>query len=509
MIVFDTLFTLLIIYLFIYCIYQLFFYLKARGINNFFSLQERTRSVIKDKNKLCVMIYATHKDKELDRLLEVLNTQTYEKENYEVHVAYKKEETDTTIERDFAIGAQFHNIQNPDYFSKDKAVNLLLQKMLMDSQFDAYVFLGANRIVGERYLENINKSLLNSEVLVGTKLSSNSKNQLSKKIKNAIISSYLKYNNATYNIARTMFDLPFFIDGDNFVITKSALEKVGYVGIEDKDSMLEFSLELAASGVKSTFCPYVITAVDVKNYDFSSPSFSNKFSLFVHYFPYLAFKNSAFRELLLFLIKPNSLIVLFSFIFLAILSIYFPHHIEKKAVFLLGLFLFINFIVSVNIARMKFAEIFWLGFYPLCLTWQKLKILINNLTMRSIIDSCYEEENINSATINAVVNNGKKDFIAKLDLVSEDGMRKVVYREGNRFIVTDSYLRMYDALADMTYKLNSKGLTLKTCQNCQHFTLCPDGTLDCLNGKCQISKNDILVWNGCQYFYLHPDKKEE
>ena len=196
MIVFDTLFTLLIIYLFIYCIYQLFFYLKARGINNFFSLQERTRSVIKDKNKLCVMIYATHKDKELDRLLEVLNTQTYEKENYEVHVAYKKEETDTTIERDFAIGAQFHNIQNPDYFSKDKAVNLLLQKMLMDSQFDAYVFLGANRIVGERYLENINKSLLNSEVLVGTKLSSNSKNQLSKKIKNAIISSYLKYNNA-------------------------------------------------------------------------------------------------------------------------------------------------------------------------------------------------------------------------------------------------------------------------------------------------------------------------
>ena len=163
---------------------------------------------------------------------------------------------------------------------------------------------------------------------------------------------------------------------------------------------------------------------------------------------------------------------------------------------------------SINVSRMQLKEIFWLMLYPFCLSWQKIKILINNLTMRSIIDSNYEEENINSATINAIVNNGKKDFVCKLDLVSEDGMRKVVFREGNRFITTDSYLRMYDALEDMTYKLKSKGMTLKTCQNCQHFTICPDGTLDCLNGKCQISQNEILIWNGCQYFYLHPNKKD-
>ena len=120
--------------------------------------------------------------------------------------------------------------------------------------------------------------------------------------------------------------------------------------------------------------------------------------------------------------------------------------------------------------------------------------------MRSIINSEYEEENVNSATINAVANNGKKDFTCKLDLVSEDGMRKVVFREGNRFIVTDSFLRMYDALADITYKLNSKGIILKTCQNCKNFSMRPDGTLDCLNGKCMISNSEILIWNGCQYF---------
>ncbi len=508
MIVFDTLFILLIIYLFIYCIYQLFFYIKANGINRFFDIQEKTRSIVIEKNKLCVIIYATHKDKNLDKLLEVLNNQTYLKDNYEVHVAYQKDESDTSIARDFALGARIHNIQNPDFFSKDKAVNLLIQKMIVESKFDAYVFLGANRMVGERYLENINKSLGSSDVLVGVKIATNEKNQLAKKIKNAIISAYLKYINTTNNIVRAMFDLPFFIDGDNFVITTSALERVGYVGIEDKDSELEFSLELASNNIKSTFSPYIITAIDVKNYDFSSPSLKNKAALFVHYFPLLAFKNSTFREFILFLLKPNSLIVLFGFIFLFLLSIYLPHHVPQKAVAALGVFLFINLIISINVSKMRLSEIFWLLFYPLCLSWQKIKILIHNLTMRSIIDSRYEEENVNSATINAVVNNGKKDFICKLDLVSEDGMRKVVYREGNRFIVTDSYLRMYDALADMTYKLGTKGLTLKTCQNCQHFILCPDGTLDCLNGKCQISQNEILIWNGCQFFYLHPDKKD-
>ncbi len=508
MIVFDTLFALLIIYLFIYCIYQLFFFIKANDIEKYFEIHEKTRSIVIERNKICVIIYATAKDKNLDKLLTVLNNQSYPKEYYEVHVAYQKEENDTTPTRDFAIGARIHNIENPDYFSKDKAINLLLNKMLPENKSDAYVFLGANRMVGEKYLENINKSLTKSCVLVGSKISVNEKNQLAKRIKNSIISSYLKYVNRTNSIVRSMFNLPFFIDGDNLVITSDVLEKIGYVALEDKDSELEFSLELASNNIKSIYCPYIITAVDVKNYDFSSPSIKNKFAMFTHYFPLLAFKSNSFKEFMVFLLKPNSLFVLLSFLFLIWLCVYFPNHIAQKLVYVLGIFLFVNFIISINVSKMQLKEIFWLALYPFCLSWQKIKICINNLTMRSIIDSRYEEENINSATINAIVNNGKKDFICKLDLVSEDGMRKVVFREGNRFIVTDSYLRMHDALEDMTYKLKSKGLTLKTCQNCRHFTLCPDGTLDCLNGKCQISQNEILIWNGCQYFNPYPEKKE-
>lgn len=508
MIVFDTLFIILIIYLFIYCAYQLFFYVKAKDIEKYFEMQEKTRSIVIDKRKLCVVIWATNKDKNLDNLLAVLNNQSYNKENYEVHVVYQKEENDTSISRDFALGARIHNIQNPDYFSKDKALNLFLRKMIEEDKFDAYVFVGANRMVGEKYLENINKSLTGSCLLVGSKICTNTNSQLAKRIKTSIISTYLKYINRTNSIVRSLFELPFFVDGENFVITKDILEKIGYISIEDKDSLLEFSLDLASNDIKSIYSPYIITAIDVKNYDFSSPTIKNKFTLFSHYFPLLIFKSSSFREFILFLLKPNSLVVMFSYILLLILSIYMPNHVAQKAVIVLGAFLLINFLISINISKMQLKDIFWLMLYPICLSWQKLKLLINSLTMRSIINSKYEEENVSSATINAVVNNGKKDCPCKLDLVSEDGMRKVVFREGNRFIITDSYLRMYDALADMTYKLKTKGLTLKICQNCTHFTTCPDGTLDCLNGKCQISQSEILIWNGCQYFYQVQQKTD-
>ena len=245
MIVFDTIFALVTIYIFIYCAYQLFFLIKAKDIEHYFEIQEKTRSIAVEKNKLCVIIYASQKDKNLERLLNILNNQSYKKEYYEVHVAYQREETDTSLVKDSICGAFIHNIQNSDYFSKDKAINLLLEKFMEEDKFDAYVFLGADRMVGEKYLENINKSIQGSGVYTGSKVSMNEKPQLAKRIKQCIIASYLKYVNMTSNITRSMFELSSFIDGDNLVVTKDVIKKTGYVGLEDKTSELEYVLDLA------------------------------------------------------------------------------------------------------------------------------------------------------------------------------------------------------------------------------------------------------------------------
>ncbi len=508
MIIFDVLFVVIIIYLFIYCIYQLFFYIKARNLESYAYEQELNRSKITENKKFCILIYATNKDRNLDNLLISLNNQDYEKENYEVHVVFQRDEKDGSIARDFAYGAKIHNIENPDYFSKDRALNLIIQKLTPDNKCDAFVFLGANRVIGEKYLYNINKTITESGVYVGTKITMNSNKQFAKRFKQEIISSYLKYSNRTYNLVRSMFNLPFLVDGENFVVTSDVMDKMGYISIEDKDSELEYTLDLAANGIKSIYSPYIITGIDIKNYNFESPTLKNKVTLFSYYFKFLFFKDLTFKEFILFSLKPNSILVLAAFIGLLLLSVSFPQHIASNFVILLGAFLLANFIFSVYISKMNIFEVFFLLFYPLCLTWQKTKIYINSLTMKSIKNSKYEEENINSATVAAVVQNGKKDIDCKLDLVSEDGMKKVVFREGNKFISTDLCLRMYDAMADISYKLKSKGMTLKVCQNCEHFSLSPDGTLDNVVGKCKISQVEICIWNGCQYFYNYENNKE-
>ncbi len=509
MILFDVLFAIIIIYLFIYCIYQLFFYIKARNLDNFAYEQEINRSKVTENKRLCVLIYATSRDKNLDKLLASLNNQDYSKDNYEVHVAFQKDMNDTNAERDFALGARIHNIQNPDFFSKDKALNLLIQKLLPEKNFDAFIFLGAKRIIGEKYLYNINKTITEPGVYVGTKITMNKNKQFAKRLKQAVISSYLKYSNRTYNLVRSMFNLPFLIDGENFVITSDVLNQIGYISVEDKDIELEYTLDLASNGIKSIYSPYIITGVDIKNYNFASPSLKNKIHLFSYYFKFLFFKDLTFKEFILFCLKPNSILVIAAYIGLLSLSVSFPQHVASNFVIVLGAFLFANFLFSIFISKMTASEVFFLIFYPFCLTWQKTKLYINNLTMRSIKNSKYEEENINSATVSAVVRHGKKDINCKLDLVSEDGMKKVVFREGNRFISTDLCLRMYDAMADMTYKLKSKDLTLKVCQNCEHFSISPDGTLDCVVGKCNVSQVEICIWNGCQYFYNYNDTEED
>lgn len=505
MMLFDFLFVVIGLYLLIYCIYQLFFSIKANKIEEYFEIQEKTRSVSINKNRLCVIVYVTDNDK-ADNLFNSLLNQTYDKENYDIQAVYQKT---ANIEKQFPHGVKVYNIQDEEYYTKDKAVNKFLDEILPEKKYDAYVFLGVDRQIGAKYLENVNRSINTQGVLVGTQVAINEQEKLPKKIKNAMLSAYIKYKSRTSSIVRSMLDLPSYLDGDNLVITSEIMEKMGYVGIEDKNSLLEYSLELAVNNVKATYSPYIITGVDIRNYDFSSPSISKKIQLFFKYFPILIFKSLSFKEFLFRLLRPNSLCVIFSYMIFAYLFLTYSESYVDITFYLISFFLIIDFIVSIKASKMEFKEIIWLIFYPVCLLWQKIKIVIHALTMQQIINSQIEEENINSATINSVVYNGKKNINCKIDLVSEDGMRKVIYREGNKFILTDSYLRMYDALEDLSYKLRSKGLVLKTCQNCMQFTLCPDGTLDCLKGKCGISNNDILIWNGCQYFHLHPEKRDE
>ena len=137
------------IYLFLYGIYLLTVNLKAllskkKFLNGEYTLQESEEF---KRNKLCVVIWANSKSKKLETLLKALNEQTYGKENYSVHVIYAKDSNSLLYTPHFMSGAQIHCIENPEFFKKNKALNTFLSKLIADSKFDAYVFLGADWFV--------------------------------------------------------------------------------------------------------------------------------------------------------------------------------------------------------------------------------------------------------------------------------------------------------------------------------------------------------------------------
>ena len=115
------------------------------------------------------------------------------------------------------------------------------------------------------------------------------------------------------------------------------------------------------------------------------------------------------------------------------------------------------------------------------------------------------DRNTNSATVRSIISNGKKDTGCKLDIITEEGMRKVVFRYNKKQLSSDTHLRMCDALGEIVQILGERGFILKVCQNCKHFSFNNDGTVDLLKGYCNMAgdpdiKEDILIWNSCPNF---------
>lgn len=495
----------LFVYIIIYSIYTLTLNIKAFGAKQYIQDSKMLLDSSNAQNNLCVLVWADSSNKNLYDLLKILDNQTLNRMNYEVHVVFKKDGESAPLASS-VYGAQIHIIENPDYFSKDKALSLFVNKMVEERRFSAFVFLGADRIIDENYLLNINKVSSANTVLSGTLGVVCRKKEFFKQLKCQVVRAYLKYQNKVQNIVRTMFEMPIILDGSNCVIGSEILEKTGRVCIETKNDELKFSLFLASNSIKPTFSPFINTKIDIENFDASSASLAQRISMFKYYFFILFTKPWYFKEFVFHILKPDALCIFVSYFALLFCAFKYYTYFELKFTFQLGVLLFLNFILGAIAAKLSIKELVYILFYPLCIFYQRAKIFMRKISLVWIEEKIHEEENVNSATVNAIVFDGKKDNLCKLVLVSEDGMRKVVFECGKRHITSDSFIRMYDAMSDMINKLSAKGLVLRICQNCGNFVSTPDGTVDLLKGECAMASLDensqaqTLIWNCCPNF---------
>lgn len=461
------------------------------------------------ENKLCVVIWANSKHKRLEDLLKSLNSQTYPKQNYSVHVIVQREKDSVNFLPECVYGAIIHYIENPEYFSKDKAVSMFVERLLPENKFDAFVFLGADRTVGENYLESINKNIYEEGTILTGKLEvTTSSNVYFDQLKYKILNAKQHFVNNTVNISRRMFEMAQVIDGNNCAMTADVLEKTGRICFETRNDELKYSLFLASNDLKPMYCPFMTSVVDVENFDASTANLSSRYSLFKYYLPLLHKKPWYFVEFVFSTLKPGALFAILVYFALMYSSFTFMSGIGFKYILHLGILGIFSTMTGILASGLGVKTLGYLLLYPLCSFMLNFKVVTKKISLKGIQKQIHEDENVNSATVNSIVSDGRKDLICKLDLVSEDGMRKVVFRFKKKRFISDAHLRMYDAMEDISRKLKSKSFILKVCQNCGHFESCPDGTIDLLKGNCKLKGNpnhpetavQTLIWNTCSGF---------
>ena len=504
----NFIFLIIFIYLLVYGVYLLNINIKAFGSGKFLALNAPEKYTTEEfkNNKICVIIFANSKTKRLEPLLKALNEQTYSKENYSVHVVFAKDSNVILYTPDCMAGAQIHSIENKEYFKKDKAINLFIDKLIQTSKFDSYVFLGADRFVPSDYMETVNIALNKFKNCVITGKTTVLSNGRANKLKAKAIATRQEYKNNTINLVRRMFDLATCIDSENCVIPSEILERTGKVSFETKEAELKYSLSLASCGLKPIYSPYMETYVEASDYNPATAGPGSRISLFKYYAALLVNKPLYFIEFVISLIMPNIVCVILLYLTLLYASFKFISTISMKYVLHLGVFYLLVWIIGIISSKINPAKVIYFFLYPFYSFAFNMKKISMDFSKRAMQRAIIEEKDVKSATMDAVVTDGKRNVCCKMDIMTEDGMRSVILRFRKKRVISNESIRMYDAVENISKRIKTHGYTLKICQNCKYFNITQDGTLDLLKGTCSIngeSKEDLLdtlIWNRCECF---------
>ncbi|MCD8024250.1 MAG: hypothetical protein LUE64_01815 [Candidatus Gastranaerophilales bacterium] len=498
---------LVFIYLILYGVYLFTVNLKAfLSAKKFLSGNAPKISDTDKKNRICVIIFANSKSKRLEPLLQAVNNQTYDKQNYSCQVVFAKDSNSLMYTPDCMAGAQIHCIENPEYFTKNKALNLFTEKLLVTSKFDVFVFLGADRMINSSYLSNINAAFNKpgSGIYTGRNTVIPLKND--KSLKSNVISAKQNFKNNTVFIARRMFDLASVIDSENCAISADILEKTGRVCLETPEDELKYSLFLASNGIKPVFSPYIETFTDARHYNPTTAGIGLRISLFKYYLKLLIGKPWYFIEFTLSLLQPNVAVVILLYLTLCFCSFKFISSIGMKYILHLGIFYLFVWILGLTASKFSLKKILFFAFYPFYSLGLNFKKMTGDISKKALKYTISEEKNVKSATLDTYVTDGTKNVMCKMDLISDDGMRRVILRFRKKRLISDESIRMCDAVSNISKKVSTHGLSLKVCQNCKYFKALQDGTVDLLKGTCCRAGDDetetfeTLIWNNCNYF---------
>lgn len=489
------------IYIGIFSIY--FFILALKSLNDKKFRLDRKYAMNAEQEVLCVVLYSHNNYEALKNMLNQLKHQTYPVPNFIIHVILDNC-TDNSLELiEDSNNIKVLNLNDGVTVGKDQAISILLESLRQDNLVNSYVFLDVNRFIEEDFLENVNRALTVHPVVTGqTIVIDNEDLTKSERIKIC----YNKYVNSFVRRARALMGLSDKIDGSFLCIKKDFVESIDALDIQDINTELKYSVLLSSLGYPCLFVPDLKTYVKAEDFQLERPSLSYRVKLFQQCFTKLFTFNFKFVEHIWSLIAPSALITILLSLFYIILSIKYYFVFSLIVVFTIFSMLLIGFAISVLKAEIAAKDFWYLAMYP----FYSIGYILDNLPpyrfiKKHIFKSDKKAKDIQKYSVKVIATNGKANIPCKLDLISDNGMARVIFTFKNKKFKTSKQIRMVEALNELTSKLKDYGFQLKICYCCEYFSSIVDGSKNMVQGECRYDFagrkfDDILttlLWNSC------------
>ena len=499
----DAILYIIYFYLIIYTIYL--FILSLRNLNDKpFSIEKKYSKYDDTKRNFAVIVYShNHKDC-LAELIEELKMQDYPLANFKIYAILDdcNDGSEKMFENDKFVYVM--NIQDHGLLGKNKAISMLLDSIKSDSTIDAYIFIDGTRRVGANFLTLANASLNKSDTVTGEI----NVNRTNLDIVDKIKAVHKKYITNFFKQARTLLGLATRIDSGLFIVEKSVIDELDQVNFKDINSELEFSLLLAQTGHKCMYNPNIQSYALGQDCSFKKPRLSVRFKLLAQNFTNLKSWNFPFLEYVCSLLNPNCWTLIVAYLVLILYSYHCQFIVKCNVVIFSALLSLAAFGIGLINAKLNFKETILLFMYPI----YSLCHIIKNFPLVRFLMSKLGANTDNEADklvveVFAITKYG--DRACKLEFIStESGLSKIRFLYKNKKYVTDSHLRMIDALQQLKSKMEDYGLKLKICSCCKNFTSSVDGSTNMLKGLCNNEfpspllnePRQTLIWNSCSSF---------
>jgi hypothetical protein len=182
--------------------------------------------------------------------------------------------------------------------------------------------------------------------------------------------------------------------------------------------------------------------------------------------------------------------------------------IDYAFVFAMGVVMLLAFVYSLFTCKFNKEKVGHLLLHPI---YAILKIFLHIPLVEMFVNKIVnrsEDEDIEISTVDVCVTDGRNNLNCKLDLISESGLVKAVFRFKKKKYSSSSQIRMVDAIKEVCDKLNEHGFRIKICQSCGYFNLKLDGSTNMVKGYCNrliVQKEtdmplDTILWNSCPYY---------